>query len=588
MGLKYPIIGEGIRQTAQKFPKRPAMIYRPQPSAPHQTMDWQVLFYHITQITRAFLAANFKKGDTISILSENRWEWAATDLGALYIGMVNAPLFAGENSVDIAFKLNDSKAKLLFVSNQTQLNKIKPIQRELKHLERIIAFEPVRNPTTFEVIPFETYTSLGYQIDDEELGQAVKKVQTDDLAMIIYTSGSTGVPKGVMLSHGNILHDQEGVRAIFSTINEQDIFLNYLPWHHSYGGQYERFLAMLTGAAIAFADGTDVDSLIKNFGEVKPTVFFSVPINMERLKAKTEGDSPEAKAAAAAVFHPRVKLFNTGGVSLDKEIIEYYQARNITVSETYGLTETGPVLTINMGGPAGTVGTPIPGVVVQIVDPETGKPRPLGDSGEVIVRGPNIMKGYLGQPDLTKEVLKKGWFYTGDRGWLDELGNLTIDGRYKNLLIPKTGENVSPEKIENVLKGRSPFIGQAVAVGDGQKFISALIQPNFEMLTGWAKRAGLTWSTPEELVRLEQTKNMYQQTVEEINADPNLLRKYEKVRRIALLATPFTQEQGELTSSLKVKRHAVLERYKDLIKQLYKDEPHPLIAIVGQAHATTK
>ncbi len=580
--MAYSSLGEGVRLTAEKFPKRPAFIYRPAPGARHQPILWIEFLNHIKQTAAALRASNFKKGDMISLLSENRWEWAVADLAALYLGVVTAPLFVGENPIDVAYKLNDCKARLLFVSNQTQLDKIKPIQRDLKHLQRIIAFEPVRNSTMFEVVPFETFESLGYEVDDSEVSGLAKKVQPDDLAMIIYTSGSTGVPKGVMLSHGNILSDQAGLKAIFTQINEQDLFLNYLPWHHSYGGQYERFLALLSGAAIGIADGTDVDSLIKNFRELRPTILFSVPLNLERIKAKTEGDTAEAHEAAFTIFHSHLKLINTGGVSLDKEIIEYYRRKGVTISETYGLTETGPALTVNMGGPVGSAGLPIPGVVLRVVDPETGEEKPLRESGEVIVRGSNVMKGYHNQPNLTKEVLRKGWFYTGDRGWVDEQGYLTIDGRYKNLIIPKTGENISPEKIENVLKGSSPFIAQAVAVGDNQKYIAALIQPNFELLGGWAKRAGLTFTTEEDLVTHEQTRTMYQQIIEHINADPNLLRKYEKVRRISLISRVFSQEQGELTSSLKVKRHAVLERYKDAIKRIYQNETDPLVIMVGQ------
>lgn len=588
MHYPYASLGHAIRVTAEKFPKRHAFLYRPNPRARHEPILWIEFLMKILQAAASLRASNFKKGETISLLSENRWEWAVADLGAMYLGAVSAPLFAGENPTDIAYKLNDCKARFLFVSNQTQLEKIKPIQRDLKYLQRIIAFDPVKNSTMFEVIPLETFLSFGYEVDESEVEHWGKKVQPDDLAMIIYTSGSTGIPKGVMLSHGNILADQAGVKTIFSMVNEQDIFLNYLPWHHSYGGQYERFLALLSGACIGLADGTDADSLIRNFGDIRPTIFFSVPLNLERIKAKTEGDTPEARQASAAVFHNHIKLFNTGGVSLDKEIIEYYQRHGVKVAETYGLTETGPVLTINLGGPVGSVGTPIPGVILKIVDSETNEVKPLRESGEVIVRGPNIMKGYFEKPDLTKEILKKDWFYTGDRGWLDETGNLTIDGRYKNLIIPKTGENISPEKIENILKGRSPFIGQAVAIGDNQKYIAALIQPNFDLLSSWARRAGVTWSTQEELVGHEQTRTMYQQIIQEINADPNLLRKFEKIRRIVLLPAVFSQENGELTSSLKVKRHAVLERYDEIIKQLFIDPPVSQVIAIGQTQPATK
>jgi len=574
--LKFSTLGAGLKSVQEQFPNRAIIHFKRGKKFESETYSD---FYRETKRwAKALIARGYEHQSRIGILSENRKEWLLADSAILSIGSVSTPIFFGENPQDLEYKLNDTRCGLLFVSNQKQADKLISIENRLHYLKEVVHFDPLQIALDLRVTPLQGFLNEGAEVGEVKLVSRGEAVSTDDLAMFIYTSGSTGDPRGAMLTHGNILHNQEGVRKMIA-VDEEDVFLSFLPWHHSFGGQYERFLALLNGASLAIAESLDIEKIIGNFGEISPSIFFSVPLNFERIKARTEGEDAESQSARKKVFHTGAKLFMTGGVSLDGEIIKYFKNQNVKVGETYGLTEVGPVLTINLGGPVGSVGRPIPGVEMRIVDPETREPVPRGKVGEVAVKGKNIMKGYLNRPEATKAAIVNEWFFTGDRGEQDEAGNLTIRGRYKNLIIPITGENISPEKIENALKGIDALIAQAVAVGDGQKYIGALIQPNFPLLKKLAESKNINEPSGEALTKHPEIKKHFGKIVEGLNGGKTL-RKMEKIGRIVLISKPFSQASGELTSSLKVKRHVVIDRWANIIHQMYLETPGEHVIIV--------
>ncbi|MBN1154936.1 long-chain fatty acid--CoA ligase [candidate division KSB1 bacterium] len=540
-----------------------------------------------------------KKGDKIALMSENRSEWVITDLGILSLGAVNVPIYPTITPQQIEYILNNAQVKLIVVSRPKLVQKITKIWKNTPTLEKIIVFDFEDSDANENIISYqqmladgENYAAKNPNFFDE----AVANVKSDDLCGIIYTSGTTGSPKGVMLAHSNIYANVEGGLQTLN-INESDTFLSFLPLCHVFERMAGFYLAIGAGAAIAYAES--IDTVVKNLGEVKPTIMTSVPRLFERIQSgvlkNAEAGSPIKKKifnwafdvsdkymnalfrnklnvflkfryhiATKLVFsklHQKVggnlKYFISGGAPLARDVAEFFFKAGILILEGYGLTETSPVIAVNRETDFkfGTVGQVLPNVEVKIAS-----------DFEILTRGPAVMKGYYRDPNATKEVIDdEGWLHTGDLGFLDEDGFLHITDRKKNIIVTSGGKNVTPSVLENQLIS-SPYIEQVVIIGDKRKYLTALIVPNLEAIQKYATDMNTKFNSIEELIKDQSVHNLIRS---EINRVSGLFARFEQIKRFTLLPKEFTIENDELTPTLKVKKNVILKKYAAEIEAMY-------------------
>jgi long-chain acyl-CoA synthetase len=540
--------------------------------------------------------------DIVCLLAENRPEWWIADLAILSLGAASAPIYATNPPKDIAYILNDCGAKLLFVSTVDQLNKIRGLKKEgkIEGLQRVVVMDPVQASEDWVLTLDEVRKRNSGAADP--IAERMKALTEEDLATLIYTSGTTGEPKGVMLTHRNLVSNAKGGSVVFDRIQlDEKLMLSFLPLSHSFERLVGYYAAIAFNCKVAFAEG--VPQLVDNMGEVRPTLLVSVPRIYEKLYGRVMQNAASGfkrklvlwalkvgkqRAGFVLANQPipffvglkyaiafklvfsklhvklggRLKYAISGGAPLAPAIADFLNAVSLTVFEGYGLSETSPILTANTPGKikVGSVGQVWPGVEVKI-EPD---PEREGKDGEILVKGPNIMKGYYNKPEATAEVFDdEGWFRTGDIGYVDDDGFLFITDRKKELLKTAGGKYVAPQPIENNLKVH-PLVEQAVVIGDKRKYCVALIVPSFEGL-----EATLTKPLPSDRSELNndpQVRSLIQEAVDEVNRD---LGSWEQIKRFHLLAAEMTQETGELTPSLKVKRRIVDEKYKPLIDAMY-------------------
>jgi long-chain acyl-CoA synthetase len=552
----------------------------------------------VEELSLGLRALGVDRGDRVAILGENRPEWAFADLATLCAGAVDAPIYSTLTPAQVLYILRDSESKAIFVSNAAQARKVAEIRGQARELQHVIRMgeEPIEGTLSLEEVRARGREGLAQ--DKDAVRRRAQEVRPEDLATLIYTSGTTGDPKGVMLTHSNLVSNVLSSLEGFPVITPQDVALSFLPLCHVFERMGGYYLMLKAGATIAYAES--VDKVPVNMGEVRPTLMLSVPRLYEKMYArileKVAADPPlrrkifgwalgvgrrvfrhrvertppgallklEQALATALVFSKvkqrvggRLRLFVSGGAPLAREIAEFFGSVGLLILEGYGLTETSPVISVNRPDhfKPGTVGPPIDGVEVKIAA-----------DGEILVRGPNVMKGYYKKPEATAEAIDSGgWFHTGDIGVIDKDGFLVITDRKKDILVTSGGKNIAPQPIENRIK-TNPFFAEIVMIGNRRNFASALVVPNFEQLERWAKQRGLGWKSREELVALPAVVHHYEGLVDELTAEHA---QFEKIKKIALLPGEFTLESGELTPTLKVKRRVVEEKYREVIDGLY-------------------
>jgi long-chain acyl-CoA synthetase len=535
-------------------------------------------------------------GDKLVILSENRPEWTMTDFAVLCAGAVTVPIYTSLMPEQVKYIINDSDAKIVVCSNRDLWLKVEAVRHELRSVHHFVLID---EEAPQGVVSLSEVMGRGKTIAASDPGLFEKRalaVKPDDLASIIYTSGTTGIPKGVMLSHGNFVSNSKALDAV-TEFTEKDTILSFLPLSHVLE-RMTTFSFLYKGATIAYAES--IETVAANLLEVRPTIMISVPRLFDKIYAKVmdnvltqsplkrriffwamnvgkkygarkirhqaipRGLSARRKLAAKLVFSKivektggRVHFFVSGGAPLSSDVAEFFYAIGITILEGYGLTETSPVLTCNTFDKMkfGAVGPPVPGVEIRIAK-----------DGEILAKGPNVMKGYYKKEQETREAFEDGWFRTGDIGHFDEEGFLVITDRKKDLIVTAGGKNVAPQPIENQLK-TNPYILNAVVVGSGRKFISALIVPNFEKLEAYARTSGIPFSSRSELVQKEEILGFM---LAEVNRTTPHLASYERIKKIALLERDFDVD-SELTPSLKVKRFIVEKTFKPFVDLLYKE-----------------
>ena len=556
----------------------------------------------VEELSLGLRALGVEPGDRVAILSENRPEWAFADLAALAAAAVDVPLYASSTPAQVLYILKDSGAKIVFVSNAAQAAKVAEIRAQAPALRHVIRMdEGAAGEATLAEVREKGRVALA--TEPRAARERSASVGPDDVATIIYTSGTTGEPKGVMLSHHNIVSNVAAAIAAFPVFGPDDVALSFLPLCHIFERMAGYYMMLSRGVTIAYAES--VDAVPANMAEVRPTVMCSVPRLYEKMHAriqeKVAADPPlrqrifrwglrvglesfrhrvaktrppaslklRRAVAERLVFRKikrrvggRLKLFVSGGAPLNREIAEFFGATGLLILEGYGLTETSPVITVNRPWSfrPGTVGQPLDGVEVKIAP-----------DGEILTRGPHVMKGYFNKPQATAEAIDRdGWFHTGDIGVLED-GFLTITDRKKDLIVTSGGKKIAPQPIEGALK-RSPLIAEAVMIGNQRNFPAALVVPKFEALETWARSRGIAFRDREDLVRRPEVVAHYEQVVREATGD---LAKFEQIKKITLLPREFSIETGELTPKLSVKRRVVEQKYKDMIDRMYEAAPAP-------------
>jgi long-chain acyl-CoA synthetase len=575
-----------------------AVVERQHPQAMLQRLGEEWVAVSSEALRQRVLAASgalrkwgIGKGDRVAILSENRPEWTIADFAALLIGAVSVPIYATLTAEQTAYILRDSGARVAFLSSAAQLQKVRSIQDQTA-LEKLVVMDAVDDAGAVRMAEMESAGQAGGNARPEvqALEAAGRTVSPDDLATIIYTSGTTGTPKGVMLTHGNMASNLNCSLAEFP-VRPGDVSISFLPLSHV-TARHVDFALLYRGVTLAHL--AVVTQLPRALLEVKPTFFVAVPRVYEKIHFQTEqkaqgfpnstfyswalsvGKENQAEVLAGrkptsrswkladrmlyskvrAGLGGRIETFISGGAPLGRELAEWYAAIGIRIHEGYGLTETSPVIAVNTPGAhkIGTVGKPLPNVEVRIAD-----------DGEVLVRGPSVFKQYWNKPKETQEAFVDGWFKTGDIGNLDADGFLSITDRKKDLIKTSGGKFIAPQPIENSLK-HNVLIAEAVVLGEKRKFPSVLIAPNFPLLEDWARTHELAFASRQELVAQAEVRALYEGIVEELNRN---LARFEKLKRVLLVADEFSAENGTLTASMKLRRRVVAERYRQQIEEMY-------------------
>jgi long-chain acyl-CoA synthetase len=558
---------------------------------------WQVissrqLYGYVATLARVLTQWGIHKGDRVAILSENRPEWMIADFACVTTGIVDVPIYATLTADQTLYLLQNSRARVIFVSTLEQLRKVQSIQAKTS-LEKIVVMDDV---SEVNVITMWSLINSASQEADPQFDEAAHQIQPEDLATLIYTSGTTGTSKGVMLSHGNLT-----ACAIMASKQAEwtpsDVYLSFLPLSHV-TARHVDYTCYLDGVSLAYC--AVFDQLPQMLQEAKPTIIVAVPRVYEKVRGEAErraghglkrkifdwavrvgemhkeeialGKTPTSslwKLANQLVFSRirqgfggRSRAYFSGGAPLGKDMAEWFCAVGIPVMEGYGLTETSPTLSVNRRGAfkIGSVGKVNEGLQLKIAE-----------DGEILVKGPTVFKGYWEMPEETRNAFVDGWFKTGDIGVLDSEGFLSITDRKKDLIKTSGGKFIAPQPIENALKS-NVLVAQAAIIGDTRKYASVIISPHFPLLEDWARANGVLFTSRKELVESDKVRDLYRGIVEDLN---KRLAQFETIKKIVIVPDEFTVATGEITPTLKLKRRVIEAKYKQQIDELYQ-QPHPI------------
>jgi long-chain acyl-CoA synthetase len=555
--MTYRNLVEMHRLQAERLGRRTAFRFKKE----GVVREWTWAFYReqVEFCAAALLESEVQAGDRVGILSDNRIEWFAADMGLLTAGAVGVPPHAPLTAKQVQFQLADAGVSWLFVSTVEQLEKIRQVRKELPCLRGIVIFDERASSPGAE--PWQRFLDRGHKALPRwkaELARREAAGGADDLATIIYTSGTTGNPKGVMLTHGNLVSN--AVEAARECAQGPDgLVLNWLPLSHIFARLCDHYANIAAGTTVAIAESSD--TLVDDLKLFQPTQMSSVPRFYEKvLSAVATSDNQETARRLREVFGPRIDWLSSGGAPLPQAIFDAYEAAGLRIYPGYGLTESSPIISFNNREhrKSGTVGQPIPGVEVKIAP-----------DGEILTRGPHVMKGYWNNPQATEEAIRDGWLYTGDLGRLDEDGFLIITGRKKELLVLSNGKKVVPSYIEGLLLS-DPCIDQALVCGEGRHFLTALIVPQWDNLREALRNQGVQRAdgAVEELARHLAVLGELRRRIDAVLID---VANWEQIRRFTVLPRPLSVANDELTVSLKIRRSVVLERNKEMLEKMYRE-----------------
>ncbi|MBE0618338.1 MAG: long-chain fatty acid--CoA ligase [Proteobacteria bacterium] len=595
-------IPQMVRDRHDRWKDRPCVMVKR--GGTYGAITWAEFYALATRVARGLVGRGLQVGDRVGLLSHTRYEWAVTDTAILTAAGLTVPFYPTLTRREIKELLERSGSTVLFAADAEQVEKALPLFDQVDHLQLLVAFEPaalagVSDP---RALTLEALAAEGDRQNAGVLEARLSAVAEDDLATVIFTSGTTGEPKGVMLTHRNILANVEASLEEFD-LGPSDICLAHLPLAHILERMAGYYLMFHCGTVVAYAE--NLTTVAQNLGEVRPTVAVSVPRIFEKVYAGIQAKAVDAPAPVKAltfwalgvarkvgevqtagrslplglklqyaladrlvyakIRHKvggRLRFFISGGAPLSPELGKFFNAIGVRIYEGYGLTETSPVIAVNTPNrnKVGTVGPPLSNLQVRIAD-----------DGEILVKGPSVFPGYYGNEQATGESFTEdGFFMTGDIGELDADGFLKITDRKKDLIVTAGGKNVAPQKVENVLK-LSKYIADAMLYGDRKKFITALIVPDPDWLKRYAQWKSLPDQPVEELVTNPLVLDYYTRLIEELQQKADLS-SYESVKKFVLLPHEFSIGEGEVTPTMKVRRKKVTEHYKDRLEALYEEQ----------------
>ncbi len=601
--IDYPFnsIPEMLMKNASIFGSETAVMYKK--GGRYISISYEELYHRGLQVSRGLKKMGVKKGDKVAILSETRPMWMLADFGILNLGCIEIPIYHTDAPEQIAYILNHSGAKIVFVSTKAQYQKLLSIVDKVD-IKFVVSHDRFLGDSRLPVFTLFQLSEISEDIsekDKKSIENSIKSIDSEEIYTILYTSGTTGNPKGVLLTHNNIISNlYYTIKKTNDMLSKEDIFLTFLPFSHVLGKTDSCYLPLYIGGKIAFAES--IETIADNMKEIRPTIMVTVPRLLEKIYARIMEITHNMSDAKKALIHwafdvgknymikrhiekenpsslryglaeklvfrklrhgmglDRFKFFVSGGAPLDKDLNIFYWACGLRVLEGYGLTETSPVLCVNSPEEFkfGSVGKLLEETEIKIAE-----------DGELIFRGPQIAKGYYKMPEATKEAFTKdGWFKTGDIGHMDNEGFVYITDRKKEIIITAGGKNVAPQAIENALK-LSKYISNACLYGDKKPYIVALITLDIERIIDYAKENKLRYLDISDLSKNEKILKLIKREIEKVNKN---LAKVETVKKFSILPQDFSIDSGELTSTLKLKRRIIYKKYRDVIECLYADD----------------
>ncbi len=567
-----------------------------------EKITWLQYGEMVRRVGMGLVALGLKPKDRVAIMGESRPEWLYADLGNLSVNGISVGVYTTCSAEEVKYHLSHSEARFFFVEDEEQLDKALEIRDQLPKLEKIIVMDMkgLRHFNDPMVISFDELLEKGRELDEKDpalFEQRVEKTRPEDIATFVYTSGTTGPPKAALLSHFNVLSNSNAFAKHVPAF-DTDVILSYLPLCHIGERTMSVYHAINMGFTVFFAEGPD--TVPENLREVSPTFFFGVPRIWEKFHsainigvqnatwfkrqsyrlAMKVGETVALKKmshqrlsfllwsinqlASVTVFRKTKKLLGidrarfalSGAAPISPDVLRYFHALGVNIRESYGMTETSSLISMHKDGNIrlGTCGEPLPGVEVKI-----------GEDGEIIVRGDNVFQGYFKDEENTNRTLVDGWLHTGDLGEMDEDGSLRITGRQKDVMITSGGKNVSPQYIENMLKS-SPYIVDGVVIGDGRKYLTAIIIVDEDNVIKYAQDNRVPFTTYASLTKTKEIVRLIGEEVEKVNAK---LARVEQIKKFAITDKILDQEDDELTPTMKVKRKKISEVYRDLIESMY-------------------
>jgi len=582
-----------ILANADRFKGRTAL--REKVDGTYQDLSWDTLRANIFEHARALLSLGIQPQERVAIMAPNSPEWAYIDLATMAIGGVSVPVYHTEGVDTLAYILKDSESHTLFIHSPLIAGELLERLDEVPACRHIVLLSgSLDHP---RVTNLEDFLKETTKVEDGKVHTLISQGSPEQLASIVYTSGTTGDPKGVMLTHGNLLSNIEGCAKLFD-IGTDDTCLSFLPLSHVFERVDGYYFMLHKGAVIAYAES--IDTVPSDLEAVKPTIVISVPRLFEKMFARvmervTSGpwirrkiffgalaigrrhadnvvakaeDGPGLSVLMSAADHlvfsklrerlgGRIRFFVSGGAPLPRNVNDFFLAAGLPIYEGYGLTETAAGIAANNEEALrpGTVGRPIEGTELRIAE-----------DGEILIRGPGVFKGYWNNPDATGDVLgKDGWFHSGDIGELDADGFLTITDRKKDLIITAGGENIAPQNLENIFKS-DKFIANAMVYGDRKSYITALLVPNFDNLERYARMKKLSYLNHCDLIRQPRVIDLIRRRIDRLQSE---MPSFQKVKRFTLISRDFTSEEGEVTPTMKIRRKVITEHFKHVLEGMY-------------------
>ncbi|WEG14662.1 long-chain fatty acid--CoA ligase [Pullulanibacillus sp. KACC 23026] len=594
---------ELLKRSVDRFPEKAAYLWKEQKE--YRYMTYEDLWSEIKRTAEGLSYLGIERDDKVAIISNNRIHWPISDFAIGSLGAISVPVYPTLQPEQINLILRKSDCKVAIVENQELVQKINVNQTALEHLIVIDPGEWTSHQGS--VLSFAHLLEIGARHPEPLWEETWKSLERDHVSTIIHTSGTTGQPKGAMLTHGNFISNIEGIQFWVLEARSDDVFLSYLPLSHVFERMAGQYLPLSVGATIAYAES--LDTIQDNLLEVKPTIMTSVPRLFEKVYAKVidqiESGSPvrqkifnwalkvghekyqdylsrstddliflntssrlyrKWKLADRLVYQKikakvggRLRAMISGGAALNPDIAQFFWSIDLPIFEGYGLTETAPVIAVNpvLRAKIGSVGKPLPNLKVK-----------LGDDGEVLVKGPSVMKGYYKNEEATAKAFVDGWYKTGDIGEMDEEGFLKIVDRKKNIIVLSTGKNVIPQPVESAVN-QSAYVDQSLLIGQGRKYVILLVALDHDYLKQWAEKQNLSLSSTDQLIHQSELQTLI---VKDIQKAISKFPRYEQPKKLVICPEIWSAETGELTPSLKVRLKEVEQNYRKAIMAAYDEE----------------